>query len=324
MSDPIFVVTIDTEVDRSLDWSISSPATFTSVTRAVPAIFMPLFRKYGVVPTFLLSPEVIEDDASAAALDALDDEIELGTHLHGEFAEPLRTFDRTNMAGRRPADLQCSYEPETELAKLTWLTRRFESRFGRRPRSFRAGRFGLSRHTPAALSSLGYVTDTSVTPGLLWRDPGGVADFRAWTSPAPRTLGADNGSHGILEIPVTILPRHPWSSLLGRSELSVAPGLVGRALRRIAPFDWLRPSFNTGHGMIDVCRRVVSTHRDGKAPIVLNMMLHNVEVIAGASPYAATETQAENLVARMDEVFSFAHAEGYVFRGLSAAADALS
>ena len=44
--------------------------------------------------------------------------------------------------------------------------------------------------------------------------------------------------------------------------------------------------------------------------VVLNAMFHNVEVIAGASPYAATEDEAQRIVDRLEALLAWAQREG--------------
>ncbi|MBV9947333.1 MAG: hypothetical protein JOZ69_10830 [Myxococcales bacterium] len=45
-------------------------------------------------------------------------------------------------------------------------------------------------------------------------------------------------------------------------------------------------------------------------PVVLHAMLHNVEVVAGASPYAATERAAARILRRLAGLLDFAAREG--------------
>ena len=57
-------VTIDTECDKSPNWSNSSPLTFNSIYDAIPNKLQPLFEAYSIKPTYFLSPEIIEDQPS--------------------------------------------------------------------------------------------------------------------------------------------------------------------------------------------------------------------------------------------------------------------
>jgi len=54
-----FIVSVDVEIDKSPNWSTATPTTFSGVKHGIKEILHPLFMKYGVRPTYLLSPEVI-------------------------------------------------------------------------------------------------------------------------------------------------------------------------------------------------------------------------------------------------------------------------
>ena len=48
MKRALMSVTIDTECDKSIDWSNSNPLTFRSVTEGIPDILQPLFKKFSI------------------------------------------------------------------------------------------------------------------------------------------------------------------------------------------------------------------------------------------------------------------------------------
>ena len=225
-------VTIDTECDKGSDWKTRFPLGFRSVTEGIRERLTPLFREHGVRPTYLLSPEILRDDASVATLAALDD-CELGTHLHGEFIEPEADF-----AAPVTSTPQIAYSREVERAKLRNLTELFAARLGRRPLSFRAGRFAVRGHTLRVLEDLGYRVDTSVTPFRTNVFPGGIRSNH-WGAPLAPYHPSDrdprkNGSLRLVEVPVTIfapaLARWPAILLRRLSD----PALRRRPLRAIA------------------------------------------------------------------------------------------
>ena len=82
------VVTVDTEVDKSADWSVSESADFPIGHSCSPELMAPLCERFGIKATYLLSPEVIEDPASQQALLGLAAQHQLGAHLHGDFITP--------------------------------------------------------------------------------------------------------------------------------------------------------------------------------------------------------------------------------------------
>jgi len=81
----VLVVTIDVEPDCSPSWHYSNPLTFKGVDVGIGKILHPLFCKYGYIPTYLINNVVLEDKNSVDVLSSLQNECELGTHLHPEF-----------------------------------------------------------------------------------------------------------------------------------------------------------------------------------------------------------------------------------------------
>jgi hypothetical protein len=301
------VVTIDTEVNKGADWRISNPVSFSSVTRGVPEVFSPLFDRHGVVPTYLLSPEVIDDVACVDTLQSLGARAELGTHLHSEFIEPQRRLSAANMAGERADALQKQYPREVESAKLRNLTALFRDRFGTAPTAFRAGRYGLSEWTLETLAGLGYLVDSSVTPGLRWNYAEGAVDFRAWTA-SPRRIETASGV--IMEMPISIRSGSTFARWVRDCPAPVSRGLAWLAGPR-ARYHWLRPSWASGAALIEYATAT-------REP-VLNLMLHSMEVIPGASPYARSATDVQRIVSAMDALFEYCATERFTFSGITTA-----
>jgi hypothetical protein len=301
------IITIDTEVDKDPNWRISNPVKFSSVTEGVPGILTPLFEKYGVRPTYLISPEVLEDQQSVRILGTLADRdrAELGTHLHAEFIEPQRTRFRHNMNGMCAEALQKQYSADIELEKLSNLTDLFTDNFGFRPTSFRAGRYGISNATLSALASLNYTVDSSVTPGLHWRLKEGDLDFRE-ASRQPHWVETPFGR--ILELPISIAPASKLSPIV-RDLPAFAKRAALKMLGKRAKYQWLRPSFLTGPDMINMVNSLSDQ--------VLVMMLHSTEVICNASPYARSTSDIGRIVTGMEDVFRHCAECGFEFRTMS-------
>lgn len=307
-SECYLLVTLDTEVDKDPAWRIAAPPTFTSVTRGIPEIFSPLFRRYGVRPTYLLSSEVLEDQESCQVLTELGSEAELGTHLHADLVTPSRRLFPDNMGGQAANTIQTQLSPAVESAKLANLTERFRESFGYAPVSFRAGRYGMSAVTPALLAELGYLVDSSVTPGLCWNYAEGIIDYRN-SRRGHHWLETPNGP--LLELPVSVMPGGALAPLVRD-----LPALPGRIARRIlgarGQYLWLRPSWGSGEDLVRYVKQ--SNER------FLVMMLHSMEVIPGASPYARTQDQANRIVMAMDHLFAFARQAGIRFCTMAEAA----
>jgi hypothetical protein len=297
-------VSIDCERDKGPGWRIRRPATFAGVHDGIAGRLQPLFAAFGVKPTYLLSPEVMRDDASAERLRALRGSFELGTHLHAEYVAPDIDDDAESVT------FQAALPPVVERAKMHALTALYIDRFGRRPRSFRAGRFGIGAASLPILAELGYAVDSSVTPFLDWRRAGrGAPCFRdAPLSPyrPDPTAPARTGDCALWEVPLTIRPG-AWQHV--------------PALGRRLPHRWLRPTWGSARRLVRLARDVLAeadqtTTSSPPRPAILNVMFHNVEVTAGASPYAASEGAARALLDRLAALLTFARDAGVSSVGL--------
>jgi hypothetical protein len=295
MAPILLVITIDTESDfQSEGWIKPDTITFRSVLEGIPQILQPLFKRFNSVPTYLISPEVLKDDACIKTLKSLEGKFELGTHLHGEYIEP---YEKSS----RPAGVyvyQCQYPADIEYAKLRNLTELFRKQFNYQPISFRAGRYGAGANTIQSLEKLGYLVDSSVSPYMVWRDNAGkkVVDFtRVPEQPyfPDKKQIAMLGESRILEVPISIIK--PW----WRSPL------------------WLRPSYASTRQMIKVITTFQSRYANRQNPLVLNMMFHSMEVMPGLSPLNKTQEETDAFLKRMAEVLEYCLSHGVKFCTLS-------
>ncbi len=282
-----FVLTIDVEIDAAKKWKTRNPASYTGVTEGIGRL-QSLCDRYGVRPVYLISPAVMVDPAAVACLNALDrSRCELGAHLHGEYIGPEATYPGTDFGGCDPGEMQCSYPPDLELAKLETLTDHFTELFGERPRSFRAGRFGARGWTIACLERLGYSHDTSVTPFRNWHD---IADFSRPGSLAPYHPSKDDicavGDSTVLEVPVSITPE----------------------------IKWLRPTPRFSE--LEQCLEVIDWYEANVSPTVLCSMFHNVELVPDMSPYCRTEEDCRAMLGRVEAIFRCLAERGYEFKTL--------
>jgi len=310
----LMVITIDTEVDKSHDWKVSPNETYRSVLEGIPDRLDPLFLSHGAKATYLLSGEVMERDDCADVLRSLKN-MELGTHLHGELVEPMRS--EGYMAGRNFDAMQCSYDADMERMKMIVLTDMFKERFGHAPVSFRAGRFGAGRNTARILRDLGYKVDSSVSPGMDWDFPDGRVDFM--TAPTQPYHVVDDlktpGDGPLLEVPVTI--RSNW---FRRTFHSSSTSPLMRRMNKISnkafPSVWFRPSYHSDRQMINTARHEIRKNRT-KDIVVVNMMFHSMEAVAGASPYAKDEDECHALLTRINTALTWAREQDFKFVTLS-------
>jgi len=301
MSRAYLCVSIDTESDKGKGWRSKRPLSFAGVAEGVARRLQPLFALYGAKPTYLLSPEVLRDERSVETFRTIEDSCELGTHLHGEYAEP-GAFEP-----EATRDFQRDYAPEVERQKLTYLTDLFVRAFGTQPLSFRAGRFGIGPATIGILEALGYHVESSVTPHMDWTSSGapGLAFRDAPTQPYrpdPEDAGRP-GAAALLEVPVTIRQRF-WNRL---------PGIGPRIEPR-----WLRPTRGSAEGLVRVAEDEIAEARriSPRRPVILNAMFHNVEVVPDLSPYAADEDGARAILDRLAALLAFARREDIGVVGL--------
>ena len=304
----LLCVSIDCERDKGPGWRSQRPATYTGVRDGIARTLHPLFLRCGVKPTYLLSPEVMRDPSSAECLARLPGSLELGTHLHAEYVGPDADDDAES------ALFQAALPPALERAKLGALTALFAERFGRRPRSFRAGRFGIGAASLSILAELGYAVDSSVTPLVDWRRAGpGAPSFREAPlgpyRPDP-AHPARRGDSPLWEVPVSIR-RSRWQRL----------PVIGPRL----PHRWLRPTWGTGPNLVALAREILLEPRGPSAPpAVLNVMFHNVEVVPGASPYARSAAEADAIIGRLADLLAFARDAGVRSVGLGDVPEILS
>ena len=228
--------------------------------------------------------------------------------------------------------------------KLECLTAVLASKLGSPPRSYRAGRWGLSAaHIPILLQS-GYIVDCSVTPLLSWTDPGARERgqdfseapvkpyFMAWGDPARE------GASGLLEVPVTILctnglmRRSPLFRAAYRRYRKTRPARLLNRMFQIAP-RWFRPFSDMSVARL---KAVYETARLLELPAV-EMMFHSSELMPNGSPHNPTVESVDRLYERLDELFAYLkeqRVEGITLsafaeplrrqRAASAGADALS
>ncbi|HQY61582.1 MAG: hypothetical protein IPF92_05765 [Myxococcales bacterium] len=294
-------VTIDTECDKGPGWRVEKPAAFAGVTDGVARRLEPLFQSFGARGTYLVSGEVLEDPASVEVL--LAAKADLGAHLHGETVAPDAYLPDITSQFQR--DLP---EP-VERAKLTSLTAGFSAAFGRPPLAFRAGRFGVGRHTLRILSELGYAVESSVTPHMDWASSGapGLAFPDAPTQPYHPAWEEPGrvGECPLWEVPITI--RRRWANALP---------VLGRHLEP----RWLRPTHMSGRALVGLAEdelRDAAKRPGPRLPPVLTCMFHNVEIVPGKSPYATSEGAARRILGNLAELLAFAQREEIRVVGLS-------
>jgi hypothetical protein len=307
---PRLIFTVDVEEDMP-GWEITDPITVTNVA-ALPRL-AELCAGQGVRPTYLCTYPVATTPESAATLRLLHarGDCEIGTHLHPWNTPPFAGVPGREGDERGHTYYQFELGPERFRAKLEILHRAVATLSGEKPRSFRAGRFGIDAATLRELIPLGYEVDTSVTPLEEHRADRGP-DFRTAPQHPYRPAHDDVGRQGdldIVEIPVSValtrrLPAALQAAYVRLPKAARVRGLLSRDWLNVVDFAWLYPvRFD-----LPLMRKAASTLVECGAP-VLNVFIHSNELVPGRSGRVRTQADVEEVFARLEGIVSFCREE---------------
>ena len=155
-----FVLSVDTE--EEWDWSGPFPQHAFSVenTANIPK-FQEFCDSLGIKPTYFVDYAIANDPVSVQRLKTALDKgnCEIGGHLHPWCTPPVEedVNDADNShAINLPMDLV--------ERKLESLSLKLEKEFGKKPASFRSGRWGVTGTMLKLLAKKGYTIDSSIHP----------------------------------------------------------------------------------------------------------------------------------------------------------------
>ena len=298
-----FLITIDTEGDNL--WSKPREITVRNA-EALPR-FQGLCERYDLRPTYLVnwemaqSPQFVEFGRDVSSRGRA----EIGMHLHAWNSPPLVSLTGDDF---RHQPYLIEYPEDLISEKVKVMTNTLEESFGTKMVSHRAGRWGLDATYARILSEAGYAVDCSVTPHVDWTphigapDGTGGPDFRAFPESA-YFMDLDDisiaGTSSLLQVPMTILPRHSgtWARRVRAQAGRVR--FMGRVVSRLLPAtSWLRPNGRNGDELI----RVVHDARDQRRDYV-EFMLHSSELMAAGSPTFPTDGDIEGLYDDLEALF---------------------
>lgn len=265
-----FTVFVDTE--EEFDWAapLARTSRATTAVTAIPAAHA-RFAAAGVPLGFMVDHPIVSDPAAVDILRRVleDRQSSIGTQLHPwvnpPFDEALTPYN--SFPGNLP--------PVLEAAKLDVLTAAITEAFGKAPRAYRAGRYGIGPDTIGLLARRGYALDSSMRARYDYSAEGGP-DFSAIGNHAFR-LG------GLVELPLTTVFtghfRGQGASLfpaLGR--VPRGRGLMARSglLARIALTPEQMP-------LRDALQAVQVAVEQGVA--VLSFSFHSPSLVPGHTPY---------------------------------------
>ncbi|UVO54012.1 WalW protein [Sphingomonas sp. SUN039] len=158
------------DAEEEFDWNgpFRRESTSTATIRALPEANA-RFRAAGLDPCWMVDWPVVDNPDSGTIMRELvaSGECTVGTQLHPWVSPPFEeeVTRRNSYTCNLPYDLQ--------REKLRRLTDRIEEVTGARPTAYRAGRYGVGRHTASLLREFGYALDVSVRSCFDYRSQGG-------------------------------------------------------------------------------------------------------------------------------------------------------
>ncbi|MFA5989241.1 MAG: WalW protein [Sphingomonas sp.] len=295
-----FTIFVDTE--EEFDWyaPFSRDARATTAALALPAAHA-RFAAHGAPLSFMVDHPIVSDLRAVDMLCQLleDGRSSIGTQLHPwvnpPFGEEISVFN--SFPGNLAQPL--------EAAKLGLLTSAISAAFGRAPRVYRAGRYGIGPNTAALLVEHGYRLDSSMRARYAYTHHGGP-DFSAIGNHAFRF-----GPGGALvELPLTTVFTG-WARRLGPAiyrhsqRLPHGPGVLARlgAVARIA----LSPEHMPLRDAAEAVRVAV-----GEGGEVLNFSFHSPSLVPGHTPYVRDAADLANFWRWWDEILSLLQRLGVV------------
>lgn len=289
---PRFIVTVDTE--EEFDWLKPLQASGHTL-HSVPQIatFQSFCERHGVCPVYLVDYPIATSPVAAEILrgPVMAGRAEIGVQLHAWVNPPHEeaVTAHTSFAGNLPQAL--------EAAKFRRLRDTIEQAFGRPPRIYRAGRYGVGPHTAGLLREQGIAIDTSVRARFDYSASGGV-NFRDLPV-APWWIDRPGG---LMELPLTTVY---WGGLKAIGHwlyplLWRAPWLRG-ILARIGLLERI-PLTPEGVSRIEVLRGIAMAVREQLPVLVFSF--HSPSLQAGHTPYVRTEADVAEFYGWWETVFA--------------------
>jgi hypothetical protein len=205
----------------------------------------------------------------------------------------------------------CNLPPRLQEHKIAWLTRAIEDRFGIRPTSFRAGRYGLDGTGASILQHEGYLVDSSVLPFIDYSPSNGPNFDRFPHDPylvGSAGLDVPDPRGRLVEVPITVgynrlnFPRaHAFRKLAEQAPL--------RHVRAVGLFDRMglvqRIKFCPEQSDERQLKRLFDVRARQQAGCVV-LMFHSSSLVAGGTPYVPDERAVQQLYQRLVKLFEYA------------------
>ncbi len=288
---PRLYAIVDTEAE--FDWSKPFARHLVSVSNiAAQEGGQGVLERHGVRPVYVIDYPVATHPSAVAALRAIYGRgaCEIGAHLHPWTNPPFT--EAVSAQNSYPGNLS----PDLEEAKLVNLIDAIERGFGFRPRFYKAGRYGIGPNTLALIARHGIKVDFSILPGI---------DLRAHGGPDLRGLQPVlylAGDPPIVSVPMSrghTGPLARFGPAMNRAlDTAVAKSLRLRGVvSRLGVFatDTLTPE---GVTIEELVRLATALVQGGHKTLVMHY--HSPSLAAGHTPYARTEADVAELLARVN------------------------
>lgn len=302
--DPVCCLVIDAEEDFDWQRPIFGTEHDTGCMLRIGDLAR-IAEPYGLLPTYLLTYPVLQDDRATSLLREhhAAGRCGLGVQLHPWVTPPFEASqDEHSYLG--------ALSPATEESKLLCMIERFVACFGQPPTMFRAGRYGLSSTTTRLLERHGFLIDTSVAPRTDFSAEGGpdYADYDC----DPFWFG---GAQSLLEVPLC-RGVVGWGGAWGRARYASWGAGVGKRLHlrsvlsrlRCAERITLSPEGNDLTAMLRLVR-----HRLAAGQRLFTVSLHSSSLAPGRNPYVRTEADLGAMHARLQSIFAALAAMNFHF-----------
>jgi glycosyltransferase involved in cell wall biosynthesis len=290
---PPVMVTVDTE--EIFDWDCPKPVGHSLSLLGDFARFQILCERLEIIPHYFLTWPLMEDTKTAAWFKQIfkSGKATLGLHLHAWETPPDHPMKREGQI------YQSSMPQELHLQTLQHLAKLFETVFGFRATTHRAGRYGISPGVMEDLAETGIVHDFSPSAGFDFRSQGGPDFTRLGAHPFyHRTRMGDiitclppSGARAIKRTQV-FLPQN----LNTIANFKSATGWRETLQTNLTAPMRLTPEGNSSGAMIALARALARSH----VPL-LTLSFHSSTLTPGATPYTKDKQDVKDFLARLEQ-----------------------
>jgi glycosyltransferase involved in cell wall biosynthesis len=294
--EPTLIAVIDTESEFL--WSAGVGADEGSV-HSIEQLkrAQSIFERYGLRPCYVVDFPVVSNQESAATIRSFVERgAEVGVHLQPWTTPPL--VEPKEGWHAFPGNLSASLERQ----KLVQLMDEVRRAFGVTPRTYKAGRYGISRASLRTIEEMGFDVDLSVAPTFNYSREGGP-DFSLFGA-APYWFGH---KRRMLELPTTSgfvgllrgfgapLWRLSESGWVGKTRLRGLLDKLGLLSRTR-----LSPEAYRAKEMIRLTRVLMA-----KGCRYFTLSFHSSSLQPGFTPYSKTRADTDRILAELEKYLAF-------------------